>query len=54
MAIGDNQNDLDMIQNAGLGVVIGNSVLSNKNLGKELVASNNENGVAEAIEKFIV
>ena len=43
-----------MVTNAGLGVVIGESVLSNKNLGKTAVSSNNENGVAEAIEKYVI
>ena len=43
-----------MIQNAGLGIVMGESSLEAKNLGKIIVKSNNLNGVAEAIEKYII
>ena len=52
--IGDNINDLEMIQNAGMGIVIGNSALSKRNLGKPIVSDNNSDGVAEAIEKYII
>ena len=54
VAIGDNINDMEMIQNAGMGIVIGNSALANKNLDKIIVSSNDLNGVAEAIEKYIL
>lgn len=54
VAIGDNINDLEMIENAGLGIVMGNSNLSNKNLHKIIVSDNNSNGVAEAIMKYVV
>lgn len=54
VAIGDNINDLIMIQNAGLGIIMGESSLSTKNLDKPIVKSNNLNGVAEAIEKYII
>ena len=53
MAIGDNTNDIEMIKNAGLGVVMGNSSPQIKEFGNIIVKSNNENGVAEAIEKII-
>lgn len=33
---------------------MGNSALANKNLGKIIVSDNNLNGVAEAIEKYIL
>ncbi len=54
VAIGDNINDLDMICNAGLGIVMKNSALDNKNLGKITTSNNNSNGVAEAINKYIL
>lgn len=54
MTIGDNLNDLEMIMNAGIGIVMGNSALSNKELGKVIVSSNDLDGVAEAIEKFVL
>ena len=53
-AIGDNINDLEMITNAGIGIIMGNSALVNKSLNKIIVADNNSNGVAEAIIKYII
>ena len=50
MAIGDNVNDKLMIQNAGLGVAMGNSAPYIKEIADEVVATNNEDGVAEAVE----
>lgn len=38
--IGDNVNDLEMIKNAGIGIVMGKSSLETKNLGKPVVKSN--------------
>ena len=50
MTIGDNVNDKLMIQNAGLGVAMGNSAPYIKEIADEVVATNNEDGVAEAVE----
>lgn len=52
MAIGDNINDKEMIENAGIGVITGNSSPVMKKIADEVVASNDESGVAEAIEKY--
>lgn len=54
LTIGDNINDKEMIENAGLGVVTGNSSPLMKSIADEVVASNNEDGVAEAIEKHAI
>lgn len=54
MAVGDNHNDLTMLRYAGLGVVMGNAEDELKQMGFELTASNEEDGVALAIEKFII
>ncbi len=54
VAIGDNINDLEMIENAGLGIVMGNSSLSNRNLHKVIVSDNNSDGVAEGITKYVL
>ena len=43
-----------MIMNAGMGIIMGNSALSTRNLGKTIVSDNNSSGVAEAIEKYIL
>jgi len=55
MAIGDNLNDLQMLEFAGVPVVMANAspeLLEDERYHKTL--SNNENGVALAIEKFIL
>lgn len=52
MAVGDNFNDLEMLQAAGLPVVMGNAVEGLKQLGWPLTLSNDEGGVAAAIERF--
>ena len=53
VAIGNEENDLEMLNYAGLGVAVGNSsqlVLDSADL---VVASNNESGVAEAIWQLL-
>lgn len=52
MAIGDNHNDLEMLTFAGIPVVMGNSVPELKVFGWHETRSNDENGVAHAIEQF--
>ena len=51
--IGDNANDKEMVINAGLGVAMGDSMLSSNQIGDICVSNNNENGVAQAINKYI-
>ncbi len=52
MAIGDNLNDREMLEYAGLPVVMGNSVPELKRLGWRVTLSNDQNGVAAAIEAY--
>lgn len=54
ISIGDNLNDKEMIENAGLGVVMGNSNPIMKELADEIVSDNNSEGVLEAINKFVL
>ena len=55
IAIGDNFNDLSMIQVAGLGVGVRNTVEDMKPLCDYITqATSNENAVAEVIEKFVL
>jgi Cof subfamily protein (haloacid dehalogenase superfamily) len=54
MAIGDAENDIEMLQVAGLGVAMGNAEQKLKDVAKEIVASHDEDGVAEAIERFVL
>jgi hydroxymethylpyrimidine pyrophosphatase-like HAD family hydrolase len=53
MAIGDNFNDLEMLEFAGTPVVMGNSVEELKSRGWHVTGHQNEAGVAQAIEKFV-
>ena len=55
IAIGDNYNDLEMLLFAGTGVVMANAPLTLREIpGLHPTASNVEDGVALAIEKFIL
>jgi Cof subfamily protein (haloacid dehalogenase superfamily) len=55
MAIGDNYNDLEMLLFAGTGVVMANAPLSLREIpGLHPTAANTEDGVALAIEQFIL
>jgi hypothetical protein len=54
MAIGDSPNDQDMISYAGWGVVMANGLDSVKEAARWITASNNEEGVAIAIEHLVL
>ena len=55
MAIGDNYNDVSMIKIAGLGVVVANGNEDVKKIASYVCErSNNEGGVMEALEKFVI
>ena len=52
MSFGDGSNDLSMIQAAGIGVAMANAEESLKAAADYVTVSNDEDGVAKAIEKF--
>jgi Cof subfamily protein (haloacid dehalogenase superfamily) len=54
MAIGDAENDVEMLQIAGMGVAVGNACQEAKDAANVVVASNDEDGVAEAVERFVL
>lgn len=54
IAIGDNENDLTMLEYAGLGVAMGNSKDCVQAISDYKTSTNNEDGVAKVIEKFIL
>lgn len=54
VCIGDGENDLEMVKYAGCGVAMGNATTSVKEVAEFQTMSNNENGVAYAIEKLIL
>lgn len=52
MAIGDQGNDLSMIQAAGFGVAMGNGIDEVKDAAQAVTLTNREDGVAAAIRKY--
>lgn len=54
ICIGDSENDLSMIKYAGLGVAMSNGDDIVKETAKYITDSNNEDGVAKVIEKFVL
>lgn len=54
MAIGDGENDIEMLQLAGLGVAVGNAKPALKAVADVVVADNDHDGVAEALERFVL
>ena len=54
MAFGDGYNDLSMIGFAGLGVAVANAQKVILDAADYVSASNDEDGVAQAVEKFVL
>ena len=54
IAIGDAENDLAMIEYAGLGVAMGNGCDKVKNAADVVTLSNEQNGVANIIKEYIL
>ena len=54
IAIGDNFNDMDMIEYAGLGVAMGNAPKYLKDAADFVTHSNDEDGVRHVLERFVL
>lgn len=54
LALGDNLNDREMLEFAGLAVVMGNAVPELKSMGWPVTLSNDDGGVAVAIERYVL
>ena len=54
MTLGDYENDVPMLSAAGLGVAMGNAPDEVKACAKYVTDTNNNDGVAKAIEKFVL
>ena len=54
MAVGDGENDLELLRMAGLSVAMGNAADAVKAAADAVVGSNEDAGVAEAIERFVL
>ncbi len=52
VAMGDNYNDVEMIQFAGMGVAMGNAPDDIKAKADFVTDTNNNDGVRKALEKF--
>ncbi len=53
LAIGDSRNDVPMLRWAGVGVAMGNALPEVKQSVRYVTGSNTEDGVADAIERFV-
>ena len=51
--VGDGENDIPMFRQAGLKFAVGNAAEQLKTLADHVVATNDEDGVAEAIENIL-
>ena len=54
IAIGDEENDVPMLQWAGLGLAMGNAPDSVKRMAHAVIPSVDEDGVAWAIDRYIL
>ena len=54
IAVGDADNDLDMLQAAGLGVAMGNANENAKAAADVIVADCDSNGIEETIDKYLI
>ena len=54
MAVGDGLNDLEMVRGAGIGVAMGNAVPRVKEAADAVVRGNDEGGIVEAFERFVL
>jgi len=53
MAIGDGENDIEMLEAVGTKVAMGNAIQKLKDVADQVVGSNDADGVAQAIEMFV-
>ncbi|MFT9820185.1 Cof-type HAD-IIB family hydrolase [Lysinibacillus sp. NPDC056185] len=49
IAFGDEDNDLEMIDYAGIGVAMGNGIPTLKNIANEITTTNNDDGIAKIL-----
>lgn len=54
LACGDAENDVEMLELAGIGVAMGNANQHIKSIANVVVATNDNDGVAEAVERFVL
>ena len=53
MVFGDGENDLSMFEVVKYGIAMGNAMPTVKEVAYDVTATNNEDGIAQAIEKYV-
>lgn len=53
IAFGDEDNDLEMIEYAGVGVAMGNAINELKDLANHVTRSNEDNGIGEFLDDYL-
>lgn len=54
IAVGDNHNDLEMLQEVGMGVAMGNAPEAVRLVARTVTRTNAEDGVAEVVERYLL
>lgn len=54
IAMGDNYNDIDMLEYAGLGIAMGNAPEEVKKHGNDVTLTNDKDEVAAALKKYVI
>ena len=54
IAFGDGQNDVSMLQYAGIGYAMANACVEARSCTSHIAPSNTEDGVAQVIEKHLI
>ncbi|RLL45052.1 HAD family phosphatase [Oceanobacillus piezotolerans] len=53
IAFGDEDNDLEMIEYAGVGVAMGNAIIELKNIAKHITDTNEKDGIGIFLENYL-
>lgn len=54
MAIGDGENDVELLEIAGLAVAVGGAFQGLQDIADDIVGTNDEDAVAQALEKYVL
>lgn len=54
MSFGDEANDHAMIEYAGMGIAMGNATPALKEIAQYVTDTNDDHGIARAVERFIL